>query len=42
MKFIRNTGRYAIAFTIVKNDRIVKIELDRRRLFIDTGNIATT
>ena len=42
MKFVRNTGRYAIAFTIVKNDRNVKIELDRRRLFMDTGNIATT
>ena len=42
MKFIRNTGRYAIAFTIVKNERNVKIELDRRRLFMDTGNIATT
>lgn len=42
MKFIRNTGRYAIAFTIVKGGRNVKIELDRRRLFMDTGNIATT
>lgn len=42
MKFVRNTGRYAIDFTIVKNDRNVKIELDRRRLFMDTGNIATT
>ena len=42
MKFVRNTGRYAIAFTIVKNERNVKIELDRRRLFMDTGNIATT
>ena len=42
MKYVRNTGRYAIAFTIEKNGRNVKIELDRRRLFMDTGNIATT
>lgn len=42
MLYIKNTGRYAIAFTIVKNNREVKIELDRRRLYMDTGNIATT
>ena len=42
MKFIKNTGRYAIAFPITKNNREVKIELDRRRLYTDTGNIATT
>ena len=41
MKYIKNTGRIAIAFTIIKNDREVKISLDRRRLFRDTGNIAT-
>lgn len=42
MKYIKNTGRYAIAFPITKNNREVKIELDRRRLYTDTGNIATT
>ena len=42
MKYILNTGRYAIAFTIMKNEREVKIALDRRRLFLDTGNVATT
>lgn len=42
MKYIKCTGRYAIAFLITKNNREVKIELDKRRLYRDTGNIATT
>ena len=42
MKYILNTGRYAIAFTIVKKDRPLKIALDKRRLYMDTGNVATT
>lgn len=42
MKYILNTGRYAIAFTIVKNGRDLKISLDKRRLYMDTGNVATT
>lgn len=42
MKYIKNNGRYAIAFPIVKNGREVKIELDRRRVYLDTGNIATS
>ena len=42
MKYILNTSRYAIAFTIVKNDREVKIPLDVKRLYRDTGNIATS
>lgn len=42
MKYIKNTDRYAIAFVITKNNREVKIELDKRRIFMDTGNIATT
>lgn len=41
MKYIKNTGRIAVAFTIIKNGREVKISLDRRRLFRDTGNIAS-
>lgn len=39
---IKNTGRYALAFTINKNGRDVSIEFDKRRLYLDTGNIATT
>ena len=42
MKYIQNTGRYAIAFFITKNNREVKLELDKRRVYMDTGNIATT
>lgn len=42
MKYILNTSRYAIAFTIVKNGREVKIPLDVKRLYRDTGNIATS
>ena len=42
MKYIQNNGRYAISFVITKNDREVKIELDKKRVYMDTGNIATT
>lgn len=42
MKYIKNTGRYAVAFTIVKGNKEVKVELDRRRIYADSGNIATT
>ena len=39
---IKNTGRYALAFTIHKNGKDVTVEFDRRRLFLDTGNVATS
>lgn len=39
---IKNTGRYALAFTINKNGKDVVVEFDRRRLYLDTGNIATS
>ena len=42
MKYIQNTGRYAIAFCITKNNREFKLELDKRRIFLDTGNVAST
>jgi len=46
MKYILNEGRYAHSFIIEKANgnlkREVKIELDRRRRYTDTGNIATT
>lgn len=41
-KYIKNTGRYAVAFTIQRNDREFKLELDKRRIYTDTGNIATS
>lgn len=42
MKYIQNNGRYAIAYTIVKDGKEVKIALDRKRIYKDTGNVATT
>lgn len=42
MKYILNTGRYALSFDIVKDGLKKTIVLDRRRLYNDTGNVATT
>ncbi len=39
---IKNTGRYALAFTINKNGKDMVVEFDRRRLYLDTGNVATS
>ena len=32
MKYIQNNGRYALAFEIVKGNRNVKINFDRKRV----------
>lgn len=42
MKYILNTGRYAVSFDIVKDGLKKTIILERRRLYSDTGNVATT
>ncbi len=42
MKYIQNTGRYALSFDIVKGGLKKTIVLYRRRLYTDTGNVATT
>lgn len=42
MKYVKNNGRYAKAFTIKRGNAEVKIEFDRLRIYFDTGNIATT
>lgn len=42
MKYIQNNGRYAIAFAVNKNGREVKISFDKKRIYMDTGNIATS
>ena len=42
MKYILNTGRYALSFEIKKGSLKKTIVLDRRRLYNDTGNVATT
>ena len=39
---IKNTGRYALAFAITKGGKEINVEFDRRRLYLDTGNVATT
>lgn len=40
--FILNKGRYALAFTVTVKNREMRIELDKRRYYLDTGNLATT
>lgn len=42
MKYILNEGRNAISFEITKGGLKKIIVLDRRRLYNDTGNVATT
>lgn len=42
MKHIKNTGRYAVSFEIMEGNLAKKIILDKRRIYMDTGNIATT
>ena len=42
MKYILNAGRNAISFEITKGGLKKTIVLDRRRLYNDTGNVATT
>ena len=42
MKYILNTGRYAVGYILkLKNKPEIKVELDKRRYFQDTGNLAT-
>lgn len=42
MKYVFNKGRYAQAFEITVNGRERKVEFDRRRHYLDTGNVATS
>ena len=42
MKYVSNTGRYGVAFEVTFNGRPMKVEFDRKRVFLDTGNIATS
>lgn len=42
MKYIQNKGRYALSFNISVKGRPLNLELDKRRIYQDTGNIATT
>ena len=40
MKYILNTGRYDRAYEIEKGNQKVMINLYRRRVYMDTGNVA--
>lgn len=42
MIYVKNTGRYALAYTYMNGTKESKIEFDRFRLYKDTGNVATT
>lgn len=42
MKYIKNNSRYGIAFEITVKGLPRKVEFDRRRVYLDTGNVATT
>lgn len=42
MKYVKNNGRYAFAYTYNKGALPMKLEFDRQRIYMDTGNIATT
>lgn len=42
MKYVKNEGRYDLAYTYMKGAQQQKVEFIKRRLYMDTGNIATT
>lgn len=42
MKYVKNEGRYDLAYTYSKGAQKQKIEFIKRRVYMDTGNIATT
>lgn len=42
MKYVANYRRYGVAFEVTFNNRPMKIEFDRKRVFLDTENIATS
>lgn len=42
MKYVSNSGRYALAFNVTIKGKEKKFEFDKKRHFLDTGNIATT
>lgn len=42
MKYVFNKGRYALAFEVTINGKERRLEFDRKRLYLDTGNVATS
>lgn len=42
MKYVFNKGRYALSFAIKVNGQEKKVAFDRKRIYLDTGNVATS
>ena len=42
MKYVKNNSRYGIAFEVTVKGLPRKVEFDRRRVYLDTGNVATS
>ena len=42
MKYVFNKGRYALSFEIKVKGQEKKVAFDRKRIYLDTGNVATS
>src|SRR5574344_1786805 len=42
MKYVFNKGRYALSFAIKVKGQEKKVAFDRKRIYLDTGNVATS
>lgn len=42
MKYVLNEGRYALAFLIKEGALERKVSFDKKRIYLDTGNVATS
>lgn len=42
MKYVLNESRYAYSFTYMNGAKQEKVVFDKKRLYLDTGNIATS
>ena len=42
MKYIKNNLDYAVSFSVMNRTKEKKFEFDCRRIYLDTGNVATT
>ena len=42
MIYVKNNEKYALSFNVTKDSRETRYSFDCRRIYQDTGNIATT
>ena len=42
MKYVFNKGRYALSFAIKGKGQEKEVAFDRKRIYLDTGNVATS